>query len=277
VLVADDVYYAYATNAASINVQVMTSPDLVGWQPLPDALPTLPAWSQRNFTWSPAVLARPGGYVLYYAAREPKAGRQAISMATSAHPAGPFNDTSHAPFIYQLALGGSIDPSPFVDADGIAYLLWKADSNAIHQPSSLWIQALTPAGTALVGEPSRLLDYGADWENPLIEAPCLVAEGGTYYLFYSANWWNTPRYAIGYATASHLFGPYKKATGGGPWFAADANVEGPGGQEWFVDKAGRRHMAYHGWEPGKVNVTGGVRSLRIVPVSLASGRPEVTN
>ena len=41
-------------------------------------------------------------------------------------------DMSTAPLIYQLSLGGSIDPSPFVDADGAAYLVWKADANAGH-------------------------------------------------------------------------------------------------------------------------------------------------
>jgi beta-xylosidase len=275
VLVVGGAYYAYATNAGPVNVQVMTSPDLVTWRTLPDALPTLPAWSQRGNTWAPVVLARPGGYVLYYAVREPRAGRQAISVATATDPGGPFTDTSTAPLIYQLNLGGSIDPSPFVDTDGTAYLLWKADSNAIHQPSNLWIQALAADGRTLVGEATRLLGYDAAWENPLIEAPSLVAEAGTYYLFYSANWWNTARYAVGYATATHVLGPYRKVTTGGPWFAADAQVAGPGGQEWFLDRAGQRHMAYHGWPPGQVNIPGGARSLRIVPVSFTSGRPEV--
>jgi beta-xylosidase len=182
-------------------------------------------------------------------------------------------DASTAPLVYQLPLGGSIDPSPFVDTDGTAYLVWKADSNAINQPSSVWIQPLDEGGLALTGAPTRLLGRDSAWEDPLIEAPSLVYGAGTYYLFYSANWWNTDRYAIGYATATDVLGPYAKATTTGPWFASDATVAGPGGQEWFTDGSGQLRMAYHGWQPSQIGYPGGARSLRLATVSLAGGSP----
>jgi beta-xylosidase len=275
VLPAGDTYYAFATNAGPTNVQVMSSSDLVHWQTQPDGLPNLPRWAARGFTWAPAVLPRGDGYVLYYTVREPSAGRQAISVGYSSSPAGPYVDDSNAPFIYQLPLGGSIDPSPFVDADGTAYLLWKADSNAIGQPSTLWIQALDGDGLTLREPPVRLLQWDANWEAPLIEAPSLVPAGGTYYLFYSANWWNTARYAIGYATAAQVLGPYTKVTTTGPWFASDHAVAGPGGQEWFTDSSGVWHMAYHGWQPSAVGYPNGARSLRLATVSFATGAPVV--
>lgn len=274
VLAVADGYYAYGTNGNGANVQVMFSPDLRRWSRLPDALPTLARWAAPHFTWSPAVLPRAGGYVLYYAVRDRRGGRQAISVATSTDPAGPFVDGSTEPFIYQLDLGGSIDPSVFVDGDGSAHLLWKADSNAIGEPSSLWIGELSDDGRGL-GAPTRLLVHDAAWEEPLIEAPCLVTEDGVYFLFYSAGRWNTDRYSIGYATAAHRLGPYVKQTTGAPWFASDGDVAGPGGQEWFLDRQGGRHMAYHGWKPGRVGRPGAGRTLRIVPASLAGGRPEV--
>ena len=43
----------------------------------------------------------------------------------------PFIDRSSEPLIFQHRRGGSIDPSPFVDDDGRAYLLWKSDDNAL--------------------------------------------------------------------------------------------------------------------------------------------------
>ncbi len=275
VLVVGDVYYAYATNAGGVNVQVRSSADLADWVSLPDALPALPGWAGPNFTWSPSVLPRSGGYVLYYAVRQTSTGRQVISAATSPTPDGPFVDSSAAPLIAQAELGGSIDPSPYVDADGTAYLLWKSDANAIGRPSSLWIQPVADDGLALTGSPSRLLDVGERWERPLIEAPCLVAHAGTYHLFYSANWWDTRSYAVGYATSARLLGPYVKQTEDGPWFASDGQVDGPGGQELFVDSHGGWRMAYHGWPAGGAGARGAARSLRIVPVSFGSGRPEV--
>ena len=273
VLEAGGAYFAFATNAGPTNVQVMSSTDLVSWQAEPDALPTVAAWAVRGFTWAPSVLARPGGYVLFYTVREPQAGRQAISVATASAPGGPYIDASAGPLVYQLSMGGSIDPSPFVDVDGTAYLLWKADANALDQPSSLWIQPLSADGLAPAGAPTRLLGYDAAWEEPLIEAPSLVHDGGTYYLFYSANWWNTERYSIGYATSTTVLGPYTKATTRGPWFASDDAVAGPGGQEWFTDPSGQLRMAYHGWEPAQVGYPGGARRLRLASVGFSGGAP----
>ena len=266
-------FYAYATNGGGSNIQVMTSPDLLTWDGAPDALPVLAGWAQAGNTWAPGVLTWNGTYVMFYACREPTAGRQAISVATSDQPGGPFTDTSTQPLVYQLDLGGSIDPSPFVDDDGTAYLVWKADSNAINQPSTIWLQAIGPDGTTLTGTPIELLRYDAPWENPLIEAPSIVEAGSTYFLFYSANWWNTDRYSIGYAIATAVGGPYIKTTTSKAWFASDAEVAGPGGQEWFTDNTGQLRMAYHGWTPGSVGYPGGARSLRIATVDLTGPAP----
>jgi beta-xylosidase len=276
VLNTGNLYLAFATNSGPTNVQVMSSGDLQTWRTEGDALPRLPSWAAPGYTWAPAVLSRGGSYVLFYTVREPRAQRQAISVATCDQPGGPYTDTSATPLIYQTDLGGSIDPSPFVDTDGTAYLLWKADSNAINLPSSLWIQPLTDQGTSLTGAPIRLLSHDAAWETPLIEAPSLILSGGTYYLFYSANWWNTDRYAIGYATASSVAGPYTKVTTEQPWFASDADVAGPGGQEWVVDQSGELRMVYHGWTPGRVGYPAGARSLRVATVSMSDGAPLAT-
>lgn len=277
VLLVEGTYYAFATNAGGTNVQQMSSVDLIHWETQPDPLPNLPGWAAKGFTWAPVVLSRPDGFVLFYTVREPKAARQAISVAFSANPGGPYVDTSSGPSIYQLPMGGSIDPSPFVDIDGTAYLIWKADANAINQPSSLWAQALDSDGLTLAGQATQLLIVNETWEQPLIEAPSVVLYDGTYYLFYSANWWNTANYAIGYATATSLLGPYRKVTTTGPWFTADAQVAGPGGQEWFYDTNGQLHMAYHGWQPSQIGYPGGARSLRLAPVSFADGSPNATN
>src|SRR5438445_4969000 len=131
-------HYAYGTQTGSINVQVMVSDDLTTWDHLGDALPGLPAWAEPGHTWSPAVLRRPDGYILYFAVRHAASGHQCLSRATASGPEGPFVDTSGAPFVFQDDRGGSIDPSPFVDADGTAYLLWKSDDNSIGRPTSLW-------------------------------------------------------------------------------------------------------------------------------------------
>src|SRR4051812_13962590 len=71
-------FLAYATNPdrGHVNVQMAESADVVTWKILRDggkvhdAMPILPAWAQRGFTWAPEVLKTDLGYVLYFTARD---------------------------------------------------------------------------------------------------------------------------------------------------------------------------------------------------------------
>jgi beta-xylosidase len=275
VLVVGDRSFAYGTQTGDMNLQVMVSADLVGWQHRGDALPELPPWAASGNTWAPAVLERNGSYVMYYVVRYAAAGRQAISVATASDPAGPFEDRSSEPLIFQEDHTGSIDPSPFVDEDGAAYLLWKGDDNAVDLPASLWGAPLHPDGLTLAAEPTELLRHDAAWEQPLIEAPSLARVGkGTYVLFYSGGWWENETYAIGYATGGGPLGPFHKDTETGPWLASGEGMAGPGGAEVFTDADGGWHLAFHAWTPPRVGYeNGGARSLWIEPIDFADGRP----
>ena len=57
VVAVDNVYYAFATNGPLGNVQTLTSPDLVSWEPVGDALPALRAVDRAG----PGVGARGRG------------------------------------------------------------------------------------------------------------------------------------------------------------------------------------------------------------------------
>jgi beta-xylosidase len=268
-------YYAYATNAGGANVQVLRSPDLTRWEHLGDALPRLPPWAAAGFTWAPEVCRIGTTWVLYYTVREPSSGRQCISVATAAGPRGPFVDRSAAPLVFQLDRGGSIDPSPFSDGDTL-YLLWKSDDNALDRASSLWIQGLGADGLTVAGDPTELLRHDRGWERPLIEAPSMLRHDDTYYLFYSANWWESDRYAIGYATGPSPRGPFTKATRWRPWLGTHGSARGPGGQAFVTDPAGAQWMAYHAWSGRRVGYgAGGARALWMARVELGDGRPAV--
>lgn len=279
-------YWAFGTNSGGRNVQVLHSRDLKAWTAAGDALPNLPSWAREGWTWAPAVLdltttryagsppPPEGRFVLYVTVREPRSGRQAIMVASAASPAGPYRPAGDGPLVFQLDLGGSIDASPFVDADGTAYLLWKSDANALKKPSSLFAQRLSSDGLQLTGQPTELLAYDQKWENPLVEAPAMVHTEGRYYLFYSGGWWEGPTYAIGYAVADHPLGPWDKITIDRPWFGTTQMVSGPGGQEFFVDNDRNWWMAYHGWDPRAVGYpAGGRRMLWLTPVSFVDGQP----
>lgn len=277
-------YYAFATASKGHHIQTAISTDLSTWHALGDALPRLPAWAsrRRGLTWAPSVLKREQHYVLYYTARDRASGFQCISRAVATRPQGPYHDDSTRPFICQAsgadAFCGSIDPSPFVDGDGRAYLYWKSDENSLacRGAPRLWVQPLSENGLELEGEPAPLLMMDRSWEAPIVEGPAMLLHDGNYYLFYSANWYESAAYAIGYATCSSATGPCRKVTTDAPWLKSDGIVLGPGGQDFFVDAAGQVQMAYHAWTgPSTTYAKGGARALRVSRLSFSDGVPKL--
>jgi beta-xylosidase len=274
VIAVGDRYYAYATQTGQINVQVMVSADLERWEHLGDALPKLPTWSGRGKTWSPSVLPREHGYVLFVAVHDRESGRQHIAMATATQPEGPFSPPSTAPFLTGADRGGCIDPSTFVDDDGVAYLLWKTDDDALGRPATLWGAQLAPDGLSLTGDPVELLRQSQNWERPRIESPSLTRGDGRYFLFYSAGDWVTENYATGYAKGVGPLGPFLRGTRRRPWMSSRQGVAGPGGAEVFTDRSGVLRIAYHAWHPAQVGYeAGGTRSLFIDRMGFIRRRP----
>ena len=278
VLKVGDTWYAYATGDLAANLQVARSADLVRWERLDDALPELPEWSvlQKGLTWAPEVARTPAGFVMYYTLRDAASGRQCISAAVADRPEGPFRDTRPRPLVCQERLGGSIDPHRFVDRDGAAYLLWKNDGNCCGLATELWAQRLDGDGLQLAGKPSRLgVRNDAAWEGDLIEAPTLWRDKDTYYLFYSANDYGSSSYAVGYATASRVLGPYRDGPGN-PILRSRGTAAGPGGQAVVTDGNGGPWLAYHAWDSAAVgDEAGGQRSMWLDRLSFQGGRPRV--
>jgi beta-xylosidase len=127
---------------------------------------------------------------------------------------------------------------------------------------------------SLEGEPVKLLVRDQAWERPLIENPAMVLDQGTYYLFYSANWWEGHEYAVGYAVCETASGPCEKPLAE-PIFDFEGEAMGPGGETFFTDAEGNLWMAYHAWSGLDIGYPAGERSLRIEPVTFAGGRPVI--
>jgi beta-xylosidase len=288
ILRAGDAYYAYATTDGAQNLQLARSPDLVRWETLDDPLPKLAAWSSGD-TWAPEVLETPAGFVLYYTAHAPDvmrpdgSGSQCITVAVANRPEGPFVDGSTKPLVCQAELGGSIDATPFIDADGTKYLIWKNDGNCCGLPTRFSIQALTDDGLRLSGKPSDMgVVNDEPWEGDLIEAPTLILKDGVYFLFYSANGYDTEFYAVGYATSKKVLGPYVDAPEN-PILASawdrpvTSRARGPGHQSVVTAKDGQLWMAYHAWDRDAIGYANfGERSVWIDRLDL-EGETAVVN
>ncbi len=274
VLLVGGRYWAYSTGSGGLNLQVMSSPDLKAWTAPVDPLPTLPAWARPGFTWAPDVIERAGVFLMYYTARDIASDRQCISVATSAAPGGPFNDSSSGPLICQIPNGGSIDASAVVSSAG-TFLVWKSDDNALGRRTHLWSQQLNNDGRNLVGSRSLLLSADLVWQRSVIEGPSMVQVGALHYLFYGANAWDSASAAIGYAWCTSPLGPCINASILGPWMESHGAGIGPSGPDVFVDGSGGTRLAHHGWTGGVGYGNGGVRSFWIDALRFVALFPSV--
>jgi hypothetical protein len=249
VLRVDDTYYAYSTNAAIGNMQVITSTDLTDWTIVGDGLPLLPSWAIAGGTWAPSVVRLGQYYVAYYTVREAATWGQCISVAISTSASGPFLDPSTAPIICQRENSGSIDPRVFVDGGGTPWLLWTSGRGVL--PGAIWSQQLTPDGLHTTGPANMLVHADRDWENGVTEAPAMVeTPGGGFALFYSGNLWGSDKYALGMARCMTPTGPCRKLDA--PVFTTRDDIAGPGSADFFTAPTGQLMMIYGAYQQPNV-------------------------
>jgi GH43 family beta-xylosidase len=267
-------YYAYATNGDGINVPVLHSTDLQAWRKLPDAMPKLASWVRPHepHVWAPEVIKLGERYVLYYTAHDQASDRQCVGAAVASSPGGPFVDSAGKPLVCQVALGGTIDASPFLDG-GRLYLYFKSDGNCCQLPTHIFVQELRPDGLAVRGEPTRLLTNGRSWEGKVIEAPTMVLRGGRYTLFYSANDFGDGSYAVGHASCAGPLGPCQPV-GDTPFLKSskESLLYGPGHQAVFR-VGGQDYIAYHAWELTPGGKRGERRFLYLDKLDWVDGKP----
>ena len=265
-----DGYVAYSTEVAGMVVPARWSPDLVRWSAPGAVLPRLPRWASPGRTWSPFVAPVAGRWVLWAAARARGGFQQCLFTATASSPLGPFV-ADRRPLV-QLRRGTwAIDPSVHRDRAGDLWLTWKTDLEG-GAVALVMARRLAEDGRSFGphSAPVELLRSGAGWEAGIVEAPCLVELGGTTWLFYSGNRWESDRYAIGLAACPSGPGaPAVKVSTDIPWLASDPGGAGPGGQEPFTDHAGRLGLVFNAWDPDRVGYgNGGVRTTRLLALGL---------
>ncbi len=276
ILTTADGYVAYSTEVEGLAVPARWSPDLVRWSAPVEALPRLPRWAAPGRTWSPVVAAVGDRFVLWATARARGGSQQCLLVATASSPLGPFV-AERRPLEQPAGGTWAIDPSVHRDPSGDLWLTWKTDLDR-GAVCLLTARRLADDGRsfARASTPVELLRSDARWEGGIVEAPCLMTLGGTTWLFYSGNRWESDRYAIGVAACpSGPSGPAVKLSTEMPWMAGDTGGWGPGGQEPFADHAGRAGLVLHAWEPGRVGYrSGGARTTRLLGLGLgADGLP----
>ncbi len=263
-------YLAFATGD---RFPILRSSDLVHWRPAGTAFAARPDWVVPTgdwHPWAPSASQVGAGYVMYYVGLS-RYGVNCVGVATSSAPGGPYTDLGPLADAAGRAVGcgdatgsGNIDPSPFVDADGRAYLYVSTGRRRRTWEPRISVIPLTADRLHAAGSRRALLSgHGA-----VVEGPAVFRHRGTYYLLYSHGGYRGP-YGMAYATASSPTGPFRR---GGTILSQTRRVFSPGGGDIPVTGPhGGTFLVYHGRSGGY----GAVRTLRVAPLRWRRGRPDV--
>jgi hypothetical protein len=150
--------------------------------------------SKSYALWAPDCIFRKGKYYFYFPApaKDTTLGRGfSIGVAVSDNPYGPFT-----PQPEPIKGVRGIDPNPFIDKDGQAYLYWSA--------RNIYAAKLKENMLELASEPMVIPNLP---DKGLKEGPYMFERNGIYYLTYPHVEDSTER--LEYAVGDNPMGPFK--------------------------------------------------------------------
>ena len=161
-------------------------------------------WS-RGDAWAGQCIYRNGKFY-YYLPVNQKNGGNAIGVAVSDSPTGPFKDALGKPLLVGY---GYIDPTVFIDDDGQAYLYWgnpnlwhvKLNEDMVSYNQELGIVKEDLNAENFGYRAKKIDNRTASYE----EGPWLFKRNSLYYLLYPAG--GVPEH-LAYSTAKSITGPW---------------------------------------------------------------------
>lgn len=200
-----DIFYMTASSFQSVpGLSILKSKDLVNWEIVNYALKeVVPAeiygdgkTHHGKGVWAPSIKYHNGEYYIYWG--DPDFG---IFMVKTENPEGEWTD----PIMVRPGKG-LIDPTPFWDENGKAYLAngWAASRAGFN--SVITISEMSPDGERVITEPVIVYDAN-DGINHTMEGPKMYKKEGYYYLFAPAggveNGWQVVM------RSKNIYGPYE--------------------------------------------------------------------
>ncbi|AYQ32719.1 glycoside hydrolase 43 family protein [Runella sp. SP2] len=230
--VGNDFYMIASSFDAVPGLPILHSNDLVNWKLISHALKRQPPFDHfsktqhGNGVWAPAIRHHKGEFYIYYP--DPDFG---IYLTKAKNPTGPWS----APVLVEGGKG-LIDPCPFWDEDGQAYLAhgWAGSRAGIK--SILTIKKMNPEGTAVLDE--GVIVYDGHEKDPTVEGPKMYKRNGYYYLFAPAGGVATGWQLV--LRSKNIYGPYERkvvmSQGNTPINGPHqgAWVDTPSGEHWFL-------------------------------------------
>ncbi len=227
-----DAYYLISSSFTSTPaLPILRSRDLVNWTIVGHAMENLPDPRYAEVqpgagVWAPAIRAHAGTFYIFVPLPD-----EGIYVLTAPHPEGPWS----APRLL-IAGRGLIDPCPFWDDDGQAYLVHAYARSRAGIKDRLRLRPMAPDASRLLGE-GEIIFFDPE-HHPTLEGPKMYKRNGWYYVLAPAggvvNGWQVA------LRSRHVYGPYEarvvlaqgRTIVNGPH--QGALVDTPSGQWWFI-------------------------------------------
>lgn len=227
-----DSYYLISSSFTSTPaLPILRSRDLINWTIVGHAMENLPgprygAFQPGAGVWAPAIRAHAGTFYIFVPLPD-----EGIYVLTAPHPEGPWS-----PPRLLIAGRGLIDPCPFWDDDGQAYLVHAYARSRAGIKDRLRLRPMAPDASRLLGEGEVVFNDPA--RHPTLEGPKMYKRNGWYYILAPAG--GVPKGWQVALRSRRIYGPYEDrivlaqghTTVNGPH--QGALVDTPSGQWWFV-------------------------------------------
>lgn len=235
ILEHDGTYYLYSTGGSKFTVR--TSQDLCFWTAQSEPVIKLSdlGWA-KDKGWAPEMYEYNGKFYMIFSACSYE-GIHSIELAVCDTPNGKFKPIKSGEPFYSIEGYSLIDGSLFFDDDGRVYMYYSKDcsTNVVNgkRTSQTYGIELTSDLTDTIGEPVLISTPEQDWElksgNTLWnEGPVVFKENGVYYLLYSANYYQSEHYSVGYATSDSPLKMFEKPRNAKLLSGNGKSVTGPG-------------------------------------------------
>jgi arabinoxylan arabinofuranohydrolase len=210
-LVHDGTLYLYTTHDEDVTVnefftmndwRVYSSTDVVNWTDHGSPLHYQDfGWAGGN-AWAGQVIYRNGTFYFYVPVVRTD-GANAIGVATSVSPFGPFEDALGSPLVTSDC--GDIDPTVWLDTDGQAYLYWgnpnlcyvKLNEDMVSYQGEVVRVPMETGGFGIRSDSERPTSYE--------EGPWFYKRDALYYMVYPGG--PLPEH-IAYSTSTGPTGPW---------------------------------------------------------------------
>lgn len=230
--VGEDYFMISSTFCNAPAMPLLHSKDLVNWKVVNYILDDIPEFRYRNpihgcGVWAPSIRYNEGTYYVCFPMPD-----EGIYMTTTKDPFGKWSKPVNI-----RPGAGWIDPCPFWDDDGKAYLVAGVAKSRIGYKSVLHMVEMQPDGMGLIGEEVKIFDGNLN-DQVTIEGPKLYKRNGWYYVFAPAGGVKTGWQTV--LRSKNIFGPYEYKV---VMRQGDSPVNGPHqgawvdtvtGEDWFI-------------------------------------------